>query len=489
MIGVGVSKPIAVDVLVIGGGAAGAFAALAARERGATVAVVRRAWAATALSSGAADVAPDPLSNARTPLGGRMSVIESARHLASRRPDHPYAALQGRLALLPAALDFASRQTGGRLSFAGAERENHAFLSPMGLPKLSAGGLDSIVAGDLLGVSGTIGAVGFDLHPIVDARLLAAAANEAARRAGLPLRAVPIECDFLRRSGDSLLRPHEIAARIDDDPERLVESLRRALPIDRPQRLLLPPVLSRRDPRPVLEALEAGLGIPCAELLAAGESVPGVRLQQALEARLDEAGIELIHGEVYAASGAEGDATEPRPHTVGDSMIGIRMRGAAPPNGVVASDWPIEAGAVVLATGKFIGGGIRREGRLREPIFDLPVWIGDQVDEGSWLGDRTAYELRDPQPALRAGLRIDEELHPLLRDHRLLSPRLFACGDVLAGNDPAEDGAGIGLAIFTGYLAGLEAAAAAGLSLAGFVTAGESPSGERTPDSDEAEGR
>ena len=50
-----------VDVLVIGGGMAGAVAASKAADSGQEVAVVRRGYGATALSSGAIDIALDPL--------------------------------------------------------------------------------------------------------------------------------------------------------------------------------------------------------------------------------------------------------------------------------------------------------------------------------------------------------------------------------------------------------------------------------------------
>jgi len=47
------------EVLVVGGGMAGAVAALAARAAGARAILVRRSPGATALSSGAVSVAPD----------------------------------------------------------------------------------------------------------------------------------------------------------------------------------------------------------------------------------------------------------------------------------------------------------------------------------------------------------------------------------------------------------------------------------------------
>ncbi|AKU89905.1 FAD-binding protein [Vulgatibacter incomptus] len=460
MIGRVAEGPISTDVLVIGGGAAGAMAALAARERGLRVDLVRRAWASTALSSGTVDVAGDALASPSLPLGARHSIADCARYLASRRPDHPYAVLADRLPLLDEALAFASGRLGGLLQLAGALDENRVFLSPLGLLKTAAGGLLSIAAGDLLEARGTIGIVGFDRHLQPDPHVLAMAAADSLAKAKIDASVEAVECDFLRRSDDPLLRPHEIAARIEAAPEQLAASIERAIRGRAISRLLFPPVLSSGDASPILRVLEGVLGIRCAELPAGALSVPGVRLQRALEDILSTQGVNLWHGDVFADSEPGRVAALERLRVRGAVDQGLQVTDATPmvePSGRPPG-WPIDARAVVLATGRFLGGGIRRNGRLRETVLDLPVWIDGRIDEGRWLGDLTRYELREDQPALRAGLRFDAALRPLLRDGRPASERLFACGDVLAGNDPAFDGAGLGLAFFTGWLAGLEAA-------------------------------
>lgn len=451
------SAPLSADVLVVGAGAAGAIAALAAREAGASVIVARKAWGATALSSGAADVAPDPLSSPGSPLGGRSTVESCARSLALRRPEHPYAMLRERLGELGQALQFAARATGGLLSFGDPSEENRVLLSPLGVLKQSAGGLRSILAGDLLGAEGTVGVVGFDRPGLeLDANLLASAAEEACALAGIERRVLGIECDLLRWSDLPLLRRHEIAARIEADPEALASSIARALPTEPIALLLLPPTIARGDPGPVLRILEERLGVRCAELPAGARSVPGVRLQEGLERRLLEAGVLLVEGEVFLEGVDDAPSLVERPRR--DWIARLRL---AASRGSRDATEPIAARACVLASGKFIGGGVERHGRMREPIFDLPVWVDGAVDEGRWLGDSTRPAWLERQPAMAAGLRVDDSLRPLLRDGAPFDDRVFACGGILAGNDPAVDGAGIGLAVFTGFLAGREAAARA----------------------------
>ena len=82
---------LSADVVVVGGGLAGACAALAARESGAEVLLIARSPGATAMSSGAIDFAA---ADDDAPIG------EAARRLARNAPGHPYALLGD--ALVPA---------------------------------------------------------------------------------------------------------------------------------------------------------------------------------------------------------------------------------------------------------------------------------------------------------------------------------------------------------------------------------------------------
>ena len=84
-------------ILVVGGGAAGGVAALAAKEAGAQVQVAQRAPGATALSAGVVEVASNP-------LGRLLPAVDAAKSLATRQPAPPYARLRSRLDQLPAAL-------------------------------------------------------------------------------------------------------------------------------------------------------------------------------------------------------------------------------------------------------------------------------------------------------------------------------------------------------------------------------------------------
>ncbi|BDG07077.1 FAD-binding protein [Anaeromyxobacter paludicola] len=422
------------DVLVLGGGLAGAVAALAARERGARVALVRRSPGASALSSGAVGVAWDADALPGDPLRARRGWLESARRLGARRPEHPYAVVGEGLRELPAALAFAASELEALLA---PPLERNRFLATAHGAALGAALCQrSMAAGDLLEVRGRLAVAGFRGHLGWDARLVAGGLARYAPLGGP--EPVAVELDLFAGPGEGLLRPHELARALEPPgaAEEAGRRLREALPAGAAA-ALLPPVLGLRLEARVPERLSAAAGLPVAELLGDVPSVPGLRLQDAMERRLRQAGVELVEGPVERAE--------------------------APGLALLAGGRELVAGAWVLATGRYTGGGVARRGRLLEPVLGLPVHAGGEDPAGPRLHARPPAALTragcfEPQPLLAAGLRVDPELRPLGEDGRPFHPRLFAAGGVLGGHEPAQDGTGLGVAILTGYVAGRGAA-------------------------------
>src|SRR5712692_9167728 len=112
---------------------AGGIAALAAKDRGADVTLVRRASGATALSSGAIDVAADPLATPEDPRGSEIPILAAADETARLKPTHPYGVLRERLDALPEALLFAQEALGGLVGEVGSH--NRQLATPIGTVK------------------------------------------------------------------------------------------------------------------------------------------------------------------------------------------------------------------------------------------------------------------------------------------------------------------------------------------------------------------
>jgi glycerol-3-phosphate dehydrogenase subunit B len=419
------------DVLVVGGGMAGAIGALAARALGARVALVRRSPGATALSSGAISVAPDLTGLPGAPLASRLPTLDAAARIAKAWPDHPYATVG--VAALGDALAFAAAELGAVLA---PPLERRRFLATaFGSVVGAALCQRSSEAGDLLSARGRLVVAGLRGHLGFDARLVAAGLARYRARGGPEVEAVELDLPGLV---EPAARPHDLAWALErpGGAEALGESLRTALSLAAVA--LLPPVLGLDPAARVAERVAAAAGLPVAETLSDVPSVPGVRLQRAIDARLLAAGVEVLQGEVRGPG--------------------------APGEPVVTGGRTVRAPAWILATGRFVGGGIARRGVLVEPALGLPVQAAEGSEAGVHLSTRPAASLtvrdrRAPQPILSAGLRVDGALRPLDERGRPVHPRLHAAGAVIGGHEQATDGTGLGVAILSGYLAGRAASA------------------------------
>ncbi len=178
-------------------------------------------------------------------------------------------------------------------------------------------------------------------------------------------------------------------------------------------------------------ALPPGLrGLPdrAFELLATVPSPHGLALHTALHAMVEGAGVRVVRAQVSGFAGEPG-----------------RIEAA-----LVAGE-RLEGDRFVLATGRFIGGGLRRDHGLDEPVLGLEVFAAGRPARHH---SRLAHlEYLDPAPALAAGLMTDEQLRPLAATGRPAYENLRAAGALLGGWDEAGP-EGFGVPLLTGWLAG-----------------------------------
>ena len=106
------------------------------------------------------------------------------------------------------------------------------------------------------------------------------------------------------------------------------------------------------------------------------------------------------------------------------------------------------AGAVLLATGRFLGGGLVSDRTaVSESILDLPVFQPDNRElwHGDGLFERSGHAVN------QAGLETDAMLRPLGTNGKPAFENLFAAGIILAHQDWTRMKCGSGLSIATAY--------------------------------------
>ncbi len=442
-------------VVVIGAGLAGISAAAFAKRQGAEVKVIARSKGATGFCSGALDLAGDPCAPLARP-GDRVpghvtervsqpctDVRANIQRIISDNPFHPYAALAGESkdpagliqGLFKEAVSMLFPRH-GLVSLAGSAEQNracftllgtikHAALFPSHTATPSSNGMQRPL---VLGVRGLFG---------FDPSLFALLATEGAQGAGPGISPSAGSLDL--GNGFERQAP-EMSAFIEKQPEEFIQAMKQALEKSPgASAVVVPPVLPCRGRDELISRLSHELSLPVYELLSMPPSVHGLRLSSHLADVAAGLGIEVVRAEVtgFSPEGQRIDEIEI------ESMKGRET---------------VEASAFVLASGKFMGGGIQKERSFCETVFDLPVFIQGAPAGEVFSGNITSKTVTESHGIFQAGLITDQGLRPAGKSGHVMYQNLFAAGSVLAGNNPAYDGTGAGTALITGAGAGKQAA-------------------------------
>jgi Fe-S oxidoreductase/anaerobic glycerol-3-phosphate dehydrogenase len=368
-----------VDVLVVGSGASGAGAALAAARAGARVALVRRGYSGTTMASGAVRL--------DLPLP----------HAARRTREELEALITGVLPLV---------RVGDRSELLTAL--GRVVEADLVFPTMERGTLDRL-RGKRVAVVQLEGLIEVRARPVV----------RAARQLGID--ADEVRLPFPEAAHRRDLSTPELARLCDDiDPANaLGEALAQAT--GGFDLVALPPVAGLNRWEEVRGMLDRALGPRWFELVAALPSVPGMRIQQALDAALARAGVTVVHGPVRAWA------------TQGDTVVAVRT-------GLGDGERTIETNQLVLATGGLVGRGLHLSGgRFRERILDLHV-------------DRTGAEPDGDSP----GVPVDDDLFPITPEGRRSFSNVRAAGE-LTGITFGSGRGGLATSLAAGWAAGLKA--------------------------------
>jgi glycerol-3-phosphate dehydrogenase subunit B len=407
------------DVVVVGNGLAGSAAALFAAKQGLSVAVVG-SGSQLPLSSGLFDLV-GMLPGERRYTDQPWKTLDALIH---SEPGHPYGKL-GAQTIRNAFDGFLGVLADEGLGYVACE-ENARVITSVGtvkasyaLPKAMVGGADAFEKKLKTLIVGIRGLKGFQASQVA----------EAAGRVWPGLSAVEIAPEGLGRPGD--LYPEALARELDLPAarERLIQAI---LPhLDGHDAIGLPPILGMDKGNEAMEHLEAALGVSCFEIPGMPPTAAGVRLREALDKAFSRYGVAtFVGGRVASVSGGESGFS-----------VTASLRG---------EERVLSARKMILATGRFMGGGLSGDRSLvSEPLLNLHV-AQPQVRD-----DWHRCNLFDPRghAVNRAGVMADRQMHPLSADGSVVNPNLFVAGSILAHQDWKREKSGAGISIATAFRA------------------------------------
>lgn len=417
----------AYDVAVVGVGLAGLVAGIAAAQAGARTLVLGRGSGSVGFRSGGVDVLGY--------VNGRLvtSPAQELEPFRAAHPGHPYAAAGD---LLGAALEMVrSVAAVAGLELRGALESNRLTATAAGTFRP---GCLVPASMDVPWDGSTVLAVGLGSYRDFSAALFASTLPRSGGRLGVELRvrAVSLDLPEIRRRH---LGGMELARLFDDAGFRALLARELKPHLAGVGLVALPAVVGLDRPAEAVRDLEGRLGARVAELPTLPPSIPGVRLERALEAGLRTAG------------GRSQVGVAARVRVVNQRVERLEVDAAAHP-------LRLPVGAVVLATGGLLGGGLALgpRGEVVETVADLPVEV-PQVDFERWFGRR--FLEPDGHRYAEVGVRVDTRLRPLGEEGEPAAANLFAAGGILAGARRSVEKSAEGIACATGLKAGMEAAA------------------------------
>ena len=419
------------DVLVVGGGLAGLTSALSAARAGADVRLVSYKQSTLRNASGLVDLlgyTPD----------GDGPLIDPYGAIPGLPAEHPYRTVGVETVREAMALfdEVVPEYRGGHTDKNALLPTHGGTIKPTArYPAGASAGLASDTRDALL--------VGFESMVDFDAEHAAA----HLRAAGVPfdVRGVTIRFPGDLRADAKVTRyaklldtNAEVPVRGRDRPIRDALAERVNVELDGERRVGFPAVLGDDEAAAVRAALSERVHADVFEVPMGPPSLPGLRLEDALFAALDEAGAGIETGNPVVGFDADDDG-EGRVERVYVEKHGARI--------------PYAADQYVLATGGLVGKGIGSDReRVYEPVFDCHV--PHPEDRYDWFEN----EAFGDHPFARFGVRTDEALRPTASDGTVEFENLRAAGSVIGGYDFAAEKSGSGVSIATGYAAGRRAA-------------------------------
>lgn len=424
------------DAIVIGAGMAGLTAARKIAEAGKKVAVLSRGLGTTNMSTGAIDL----LGYVQEKLV--INPENEIRNLIRTSPKHPYAILgngddKKALEIVKDSInDFLKV---ANMAYVGDTSQNVVLSNYFGTYRPSCIIPVTMKHGNLLDFKDAklmaIGVRGYaefnakffakSLHYVVNSFLRQTTTNEIVAK----------EITIPSLGKDKEITSIEIAEALDTEEafSRFLEQLKELITDVNVDAAVVPAILGYKNWIKNLIRLEKELEVPVFECLSLPPSVPGQRLQQILESAANDVGVEIHRGLQVLSAHIENNECKTL-ETVADIYRQT-----------------FKADVYVLASGSFIAEGLYFDGnKFSEPIFNLPVHRDNKKNFSE-----KRLESRNHRIAF-AGIQVNQSMRPITQTGDVLT-NLFAAGSILANYDYISEKSGLGVALTTGYLAGINA--------------------------------
>lgn len=427
------------NVLVVGGGTAACVAAAAALDAGKDVTMIFRNGGMSEISAGAIDILG-------VVPGEKPAICENYRdgidELLKAYPEHAYGKCRDELdngvnALMSLAAE-------GGFPMTGFDGKNVWVPNMLGTFSINA--CVPFVMSESVVVPGKeerVLVVGIKGNVAFNAKAAAMSYQQYQKKIGGKADYFSTEIQLTGWGDRRKISDGELADYLDtrEGAQELADAIRTFCMNNRYHfdKILFPPVLGYVSSSEILALLKEACGCKVGEVEGLGNSVTAYRFTRALYKGLEKKGAVLKRGAyVDEIAPAEDGVQVTYTEGLADQLHpGVKETVTVP--------------AAVLATGGFVGGGIK--------AHHTEVWI-ELLNEhlGKVTTDMLDRNAVNPsgQKFMNMGVEVNSDMSVKNENY---AGNVFACGDLLAGQNFANERSGAGIAAATAYLAGRNAAA------------------------------
>jgi glycerol-3-phosphate dehydrogenase len=407
------------DVVIIGAGFAGLFAAWKAAEHGYKTKLITKGWGTPYWGTGCIDIIGYKPDNYHISIDSPRKFLES---FITGNPNHPYGRA-GLHALESAVETFLGLCKKMGSPYNGSLDANIWLPTALGTIRPSCLVPASMAAGDVTQRSPML-LVGFDGFHDFSAGIIADNLNQQGYLAkDITLSLNPLH-ELKLITGITLARffdTHEFRREVIDQIKPFLQDY---------ARVGFPAVLGLDHFRETKEDLEAGLGVPVFEIPGLPPSIPGIRLQKLLISAIEQNKGSVCNGMEVSASTLNGNEIQSVFSEASARQVVHRAQ------------------AFILATGGILGGGIAidQDGNAREPIFNLP--IASSNDLNHWF--QREYFSEIGHPIFKTSVSVNRSFQPIDNHGEVIYSNLYAIGNQSANCDPIRERSLEGIALATG---------------------------------------
>lgn len=194
--------------------------------------------------------------------------------------------------------------------------------------------------------------------------------------------------------------------------------------------ILFPPILGVKNSLENFQKLKKDVSGHVVEMLSQLPSLSGLRLQEKVKKTFKEKSIEWIPSQVSSLK------------TSDKKVLSCHFKQES-------QEQEIHFHELILATGKFIGGGIQHDGHFKESLLDLPLAVNKTfLSPQTHVTQLLHKEALAKQPFLQIGVQVDAKGHPVFQN-QVAFENLKACGQLMTGFDWTREHCGFGMSVAT----------------------------------------